>query len=653
MIDTTRRLLVTLAACCGCIAAVDAAAPAIPAPRDVDYPGAVLLHVDATDIEHRVFRVRQTLPVAGPGPLTLLYPRWLPGNHSTTGPIEMLAGLQVRTADGSRLDWQRDPERTYAFHLVVPDAVHQLELQFEFVTPVDADQGRVVMTPDLLGLQWEKALLYPAGHYSSRIRYEPSVTLPAGWEYATALEGARRQGDTVQFAGASLEHLVDSPLFAGPHARRIELNADAGVPVRLHVFADRPGELAATPEQVEFHRRMVREAESLFGARHYRHYDFLLAISDHFSGIGLEHHQSSENGVRPGYFTDWAGSTATSRDLLPHEMVHSWNGKFRRPADLWTPSYEIPMGSSLLWVYEGMTEYYGIVLAARSGLWTPQFTGAMLAQFAAAYDVGRAGRTWRSLQDTTQQPAILYRGLQSYPSWQRGKDYYTEGALLWLDVDTRIRELTRGRRSLDDFARRFFGVADGRIEPQTYTFEDVVATLDAVAPFDWARLLRERLDGHGPGAPLEGLARSGWRIVYAEEPTDVARTVDTANESDNFLFSLGFAVGKAGKLKEVYWDSPAFRAGLAPGMSVIAVNGRAYSAPLLREAIKDAQADPARKTELILRNADTYRTVSLDYHGGLRYPRLERIDGTEDRLAAILKPRTSPARPVKSTGAGR
>jgi predicted metalloprotease with PDZ domain len=300
-----------------------------------------------------------------------------------------------------------------------------------------------------------------------------------------------------------------------------------------------------------------------------------------------------------------------------------------------------------------MTEYYGIVLAARSGLWTPQFTGAMLAQYAAAYDVGRAGRTWRSLQDTTQQPAILYRGLQSYPSWQRGKDYYTEGALLWLDVDTRIRELTRGRRSLDDFARRFFGVADGRIEPQTYTFEDVVATLDAVAPFDWARLLRERLDGHGPGAPLEGLARSGWRIVYAEEPTDVARTVDTANESDNFLFSLGFTVGKAGKLKEVYWDSPAFRAGLAPGMSVIAVNGRAYSAPLLREAIRDAKADPARKTELILRNADTYRTVSLDYHGGLRYPRLERIDGTEDRLAAILKPRTSPARPVKSTGAGR
>jgi predicted metalloprotease with PDZ domain len=648
MIETTRKFLVMLAAICGWATVVDAATPTLPAPRDIDYPGVVRLQVDATDIEHRVFRVRQALPVPGPGWLTLLYPRWLPGNHSTTGPIEMLAGLQVQAADGTRIAWQRDPEHTYAFHLVVPDGVRQLELQFEFVTPIDPDQGRVVMTPDLLGLQWEKALLYPAGHYSSRISYEPSITLPAGWEYATALAGARRQGDTVQFAPVTLEHLVDSPLFAGRHVRRIDLDGDAAAPVRLNVFADRASELAATPEQIEFHRRVVREAVTLFGTRQYRHYDFLLAVSEHFSGIGLEHHQSSENGVRPGYFTDWTGSTATSRDLLPHEMVHSWNGKFRRPADLWTPSYEIPMGSSLLWVYEGLTEYYGLVLAARSGLWTPEFTRALLAQYGAAYDAGRAGRTWRSLQDTTRQPAILYRGAQSYPSWQRGKDYYTEGALLWLDVDTKLRELSQGRRSLDDFARRFFGVADGRMEPLTYTFDDVVATLDAVAPFDWAHLLRERLDGHGPGAPLDGLARSGWRIAYADEPTEASRTTDSARESDNFLYSLGIALGKSGKLQEVFWDSPAFKAGMAPGMTVIAVDGRAYSAPLLREAIKAAQADAARKIELLVRDADTYQTVRLDYHGGLRYPRLERIDGTADRLAAILKSRQPPARPGKT-----
>lgn len=621
-----------------------AAAPSIPVPRDVAYPGVVELRVDATDIEHRVFRIRQTLPVSGPGPLTLLYPRWLPGNHSTTGPIEMLAGLRVRTATGASVDWQRDPERTYAFHVVVPAGTPQLELQFEFVTPIDSSQGRVVMTPNLLGLQWEKALLYPAGHYSSRITYRPSITLPPGWEYATALEGAQRQGDAVQFSAVSLERLVDSPLFAGPHARRIELDGDARAPVHLDVFADRATELAATDEQVEFHRRVVREARELFGSRHYRHYDFLLAVSDQFSGIGLEHHESSENGVSTGYFTDWTGSTATSRDLLPHEMVHSWNGKFRRPADLWTPSYEIPMGSSLLWVYEGMTEYWGIVLAARSGLWSPQFTRDMLAQYGAAYDGGRAGRTWRNLQDTTQQPAILYRGAQSYPSWQRGKDYYTEGAFVWLDVDTKLRELTQGRRSLDDFARRFFGVDDGRIEPLTYTFDDVVATLAAVAPFDWARFLRERLDGHGPGAPMDGLARAGWRIAYGEEPSDVTRTLDSASESDNFLFSLGLAVGKGGKLTEVYWDSPAFKAGLAPGMSVVAVNGRAYSAALLREAIKAAHDEASAALDLLVRDADTYRTVSVDYHGGLRYPRLERIEGTADRLSAILKPRQSATR---------
>lgn len=639
MIDQPRHFLMALVASCCLGTASHAAVPTIPTPKDTAYPGVVRLQVDATDIEHRVFRIRQSLPVTGPGPLTLLYPRWLPGNHSTTGPIEMLAGLQVRTAGGERLAWRRDPERTYAFHVDVPEAVSSLELQFEFVTPIDPDQGRVVMTPDLLGLQWEKTLLYPAGHYSSRITYEPSVTLPGGWEYATALEGARRTGDTVQFATVTLEHLVDSPLFAGPHARRIELDNDPRSPVRLNVFADRPGELAATPEQIEYHRRVVAEADLLFGSRHFRHYDFLLAISEHFSGIGLEHHQSSENGVGLGYFTDWKGSTAASRDLLPHEMIHSWNGKFRRPADLWTPSFEVPMGSSLLWVYEGLTEYYGIVLAARSGLWTPQFTRAMLAQYGAVYDVGRAGRTWRNLQDTTQQPAIFYRGLQGYPSWQRGKDYYTEGALLWLDVDTKIRELTRDRHSLDDFARRFFGVEDGRIEPLTYTFEDVVGTLREIAPFDWAGFLRERLEGHGPGAPLDGIARGGWRITYATSPSDVTSTTDSASESDNFLFSLGFAVGKGGKLREVYWDSPAFRAGLAPGMSLVAVDGRAYSAGLLREAIKDAQAEATRKIELLVRNADTYRTVPLDYHGGLRYPSLERIDGTVDRLAAILKPR--------------
>jgi predicted metalloprotease with PDZ domain len=635
-----KSVLATLLAFVGSSLVTSTAAPAVlPEPRDVPYPGTIRLEVEATDVDHRVFRVRESVPVGTAGRLTLFYPRWLPGNHSTTGPIEMLAGLQVRSDSGARLDWRRDSEQMHAFVVDVPAGTTRIDLEFQFVTPVSGDQGRRVMTPDLLGLQWEKALLYPLGHYARQITMQPSIRLPPGWHYATALEGGVRTGDTVQFASVSLETLVDSPLFAGPHYKRFELDTDARAPVRLNVFADRPAELEAKPEQIEAHARAVREAIELFGSRHYGHYDFLLAISDHFSSIGLEHHQSSENGVGPGYFIDWP-ATAAKRELLPHEMVHSWNGKFRRPADLWTPSYEVPMRSSLLWVYEGLTEYYGAVLAGRAGLWSPGFTRAMLADYAASYDVGRRGRQWRNLQDTTQQPIIFYRGTQSYPSWQRGKDYYTEGLLLWLDVDTRIRELTRGRRSLDDFARAFFGVRDGDVAPLTYTFEDVVASLNAVAQYDWAAMLRARLDEHAPGAPLAGIERGGWRLAYRDEPTEAIKASDTANGTENFLYSIGVTLAKDGKVTEVYWDSPAFAAGVAPQMIVVAVNGRAYSAKLLREALKASQADRSQPVELLLRKSDTYSTVKLDYHDGLRYPHLERVESTPDRLGEILRPRT-------------
>ena len=643
MLTRTRSFAARLACACVFLAcdSLGAAAAAMPVAADVDYPGVIDLHVDVTDVAHHVFRVHETIPVPGPGPLTLLYPRWLPGNHSTTGPIEQLAGLQVQTGDGARLEWQRDLDATYAFHLDVPAGVTQLHLVFDFVAPVSSDQGRVLVTPDLLDLQWEKALLYPAGHYSRRIRIDPSVTVPAGWSYATALDGAARDRDTVRFATVSLERLVDSPLFAGAHARRVMLDTDPKAPVALNIFADSNAELAANPQQIDIHKRLVREALALFGSRHFEHYDFLFAVSEHFDSIGLEHHQSTEVRMPTGYFTDWTGSTVSGRDLLAHEFVHSWNGKFRRPADLLTPSYEVPVGTSLLWVYEGMTEYWGVVLATRSGLWTPQFARDTLAQYAAAFDVGRAGRQWRSLQDTTRQPVILYRGKQSYPSWQREKDYYTEGLLLWLDVDTRIRELTRGRRSLDNFARAFFGVDNGRIAPLTYTFEDVVQGLNAVAPYDWSGLLRALLDGHGPGAPLDGLTRGGWRLTYAEEPSASTTSTDAANSVDSFLFSLGFAAEKSGKVTEVYWNSLAFNAGLARDMTVVAVNSRAYSAPLLREAIRAAQKDPGLRLELLVRDDDTFRTLTIDYHDGLRYPRLTRTPEARDRLAEILQPRAA------------
>ena len=610
----------------------------IPAPQDVPYPGVIQLHVDATDLDHRVFRVRESIPVAAPGRTTLLYPKWLPGNHSTTGPIDKLAGLVIHGNTGERLEWQRDPVEMYAFHVDVPAGVTQLELEFQFLTPTDTSQWRVVMTPDLLGLQWEKALLYPAGYYARQIPVEATIRLPAGWQFASALRGAYRAGDTVRFSTVPLETLVDSPLFAGSYYRRVELDTSAKGPVRLNVFADAPEELQATDEQLERHRRVVREAVDLFGGRHFQEYDFLLAISDHFTGIGLEHHQSSENTVGLGYFADWDG-TATGRDILAHEMVHSWNGKFRRPADLWTPSYEVPMQTSLLWVYEGMTEFWGLVLATRSGLWTPEFARDALAHYAAVFDRGRAGRSWRNLQDTTNQPIIAYRTPQDYPSWQRNVDYYTEGTLLWLDADMKLRELTRGKRSLDDFARRFFGIDDGQLGPVTYTYDDVVRTLGEVAASDWNAFLRQRTEGHGPGAPLDGLEKSGWRLTFTDKPSAFTTNVDKAGKRAGFSFSLGLSVSnKDGKIVDVLWDSPAFKAGVAPGMTLLAANGRAWTADVLKEAIVTAKSTQGT-IDLLLRQDDLFRTVQIDYHDGLRYPHLERIEGREDRLSVLLRPR--------------
>lgn len=609
----------------------------LPPPLDVPYAGTLQLDVDATDLDHRVFQVIERVPVAGAGPMVLLYPKWLPGNHSTTGQVELLAGLVIRAgAEGARIEWRRDPETMHAFHVDVPAGVNELLLEFQFITPTSAAQGRRVMTPDLFGLHWEKALLYPAGHYARQVTVKPSIRLPAGWQFATALDGAERSGDVVQFTPVPLEKLVDSPLYAGRYYRRVELDADPRAPVRLNIFADRPSELEAKPEQIDAHRNMVREEVALFGSRHYAHYDFLLAISNNLTGIGLEHHESSENGVDTGYFTDWDGAAA-GRDLLPHEMEHSWNGKFRRPADLWTPSFEVPMHDDLLWVYEGMAEFWGMVLATRSGLWSPEFARDALAQYAATYELGRVGRLWRNLQDTTSQPIIAYRTPPSYPSWQRGKDYYTEGAFLWLDVDSKIRELTRGRRSLDDFARRFFGMQDGELGPVTYTYDDVVRTLGDVAANDWSTFLKARVDGHGPGAPLDGLTRGGWRLVYTDQPSAFASGVDKGLGQMSYGFSLGLTVSsKDGAISEVVWGSPAFAAGLAPGMTLLAVNGRALSAEVLKDAVVAAVSSPV-PLELLVRNYDTYQTARVDYHGGLRYPHLERIEGTPDRLGDLLK----------------
>lgn len=602
-------------------------------PQDVAWPGVLRIDVDARDIGRRIFKVKATIP-AKPGPLTLLYPQWLPGSHSPSGPIDKLAGLVV-TANGKPLAWKRDPYDVYAFQVDVPEGASEVVAAFKFLSSQGGTQGRVVMTPEMLNLQWNANSLYPAGVITRNLQAQASVTLPKGWSYATALETERRDGDTVVFKPIRYDHLVDSPLFAGRYYQQFDLDPGAKVPVHLNVFADDAKSLVAKPEQLQAHRALVQQIYKLYGARHFDRYEFLLALTGKLGGIGLEHQRSSENSAETGYFTDW-DKTWLGRDLLPHEFNHSWNGKYRRGADLATPNFNVPMGDSLLWLYEGQTQFWGQVLAARSGLWSVQQTRETLANVAATYDRGRPGLAWRSLQDTTNDPTIAQRRALGFRNYQLSEDYYSGGQMVWLDVDGKLRGLTGNKRSLDDFAKAFFGMNDGDWNVNPYTFDDVVHTLNGIAPFDWATFLRERLDGHMP--LIGGLDAAGWKLVYTDTPSEAFKAQETRANGTNLVYSLGLSVANSGAVTDVLWDSPAFNAGLTPGMAVLAVNGRVFKGDALKEAVTAAKTDTAPIT-LLVRSFDRIDTVALDYHGGLLYPSLERIAGKPDRLAELWKAR--------------
>jgi predicted metalloprotease with PDZ domain len=607
----------------------------IPPARDVAFPGTIQLRVDATDLQRRIFRVHETIPVPHGGDFVLLYPKWLPGNHSSSGQIGKVAGLVV-TAGGKRLNWVRDTLDVYGFHIDVPAGVKAIEIDFQYVSPTAENQGRTVMTPELASIQWIANSLYPAGYYVRNIPVQATVKIPQGWQIATALRPASGGGtSTITYRTVPYDVLVDSPALAGAYFRKWELSPD----VTLNVAADTPAELAATDQQIALHRNLVDQALKAFGAQHYDHYDFLLSISDNLGGIGLEHHRSSEDGVNRGYFTEWRDAQR-DRNLLPHEYTHSWNGKYRRGKDLWTPDYRTPMQDSLLWVYEGQTQFWGYVLDARSGMMTKQETLDAIAATAATYDQATPGRSWRPLVDTTNDPIIAQRSPQPWRGWQRSEDYYSEGMLIWMDVDRILREQSGGRKSIDDFAKAFFGVNDRDYGELTYTIDDVARTLNGVQPYDWAGYLRRRLDAYTERAPLEGITQGGYRLIYTDTPTDWFKSGEKKSKAVDLSYSGGFSVSmKDGKVTSVIWDGPAFNAGLTVGSQILAVDGRTFTGDALKSAIRAAGARGRDPVHLLVQSGDTFRTLDLDWHGGLRYPRLEPTQGGKGTLDALLAPR--------------
>jgi predicted metalloprotease with PDZ domain len=601
----------------------------IPVSRDVPWPGVMTLDVDTTTAAQGYFTVHQVIPVAAAGPMILLYPQWKPGNHAPSGQIKNLAGVKF-SAGGKPLAWHRDTVDMFAFHLDVPKGAKTVEADFQYLSPLDSGSDRIIVAPAMLNLEWDEVSLYPAGTYVRQIKVKPSVTYPAGWTGFTALRGTKAS-NTVHYDSVAYDVLVDSPIFAGAHTKQIALDPA----MSLDLVADTEAELAITPAQIAAHKALVVQADRLFGARHYDHYDLLVALSDFQSGEGLEHHRSSENSLDGNLFTEWDDNVA-EHYVVAHEYTHSWNGKFRRPFDLWTPDYHTPMQNSLLWVYEGQTQFWGDVLAARSGLWSKQEYLDMLALVAANYTEGTPGTAWRPLQDTTNDPILTGHGDTSeWPSWSRGYDYYRNAELIWLEADQIIREQSGGARGLDDFAKAFFGVRPGDWSEYTYTFDDVVAALNAVQPYDWASFLRGRLDGTSPATTLNGIEKAGYRLVFTDTPSKTGKAVAAARKSDDFTYSLGLTIGTKAVAKSVLWQSAAWKAGLRPNDTIVAVGGLAYTPEKLRAAVTAAKG-AGQPISLIVNTDGQFRTVSIDYHGGLRYPHLERTSTGEAGLDRLI-----------------
>jgi predicted metalloprotease with PDZ domain len=618
-----------------CAVSLAAQAPSRPSLR---------LEVDATDAARNFFHAKVTMPVA-PGALTLAYPEWIPGNHRPSGPIMNMTGLRIE-GGGKTVPWQRDLKDMYEIHVQVPAGVNEITASFDEITNSSVAGGSgASASENVLDVNWNQVVLYPANAASDDVQVKASIHLPDGWKFGTALTPARQNGSAVEFEPVSLTTLVDSPLIAGSHYRQVELTGAGESPRHvIDIVGESEAAINMSASDVTAYKKLVAETGALFGARHYRHYDLLLTLSDEVGGRGLEHHESSDNAPGEKGLTD-PSTHLLNAGLMPHEFTHSWNGKYRRPAGLATRNYQEPMTGDLLWVYEGLTDYLGNVLTARTGLWTPKQYQESLAETAAALD-HRAGRAWRSLEDTAVSVQMLRLAPGGWQNWRRGLDYYPEGELIWLEVDTRIRQLTNNQKSLDDFCRAFHGGQSGPPAVVPYNFDDLVRALNAVAPYDWAALLRDRVYAVQPRAPLGGIEQGGWRLVYNDTPNEMMKAVEGVARMANFTYSLGFYVSaESGTLGDVIVGSPAFKAGLGPGMKMIAVNGRKYSGSRLNAALV-ASRGTNQPIELIVENAHHFQTYTLDYHDGPRHPHLERAANKPDLLDDVLKPRTGVPTPV-------
>jgi predicted metalloprotease with PDZ domain len=608
----------------------------------------ITLAVDLTDAPRKILHAPETIPVQ-PGPVTLVYPEWIPGEHGPTGPIINQAGFIITTSTGAPVKWERDLVDMYSYHITVPAGVTSLNVKMDFLAMSGANFTAGGSTSaNLALLSWNTLLVYPlngdiAHTKVADIMVSPSITIPSGWHFGTALDpidGATEASSKASFKTVSLEQLIDSPVLAGRWFREIDLAPEVTPRHYLDLAGDGPEDIALSQPHIDEFSKLIRETGALYASRHYGSYHFLVTLSDQVAHFGLEHHQSSDDRVPEKTFVD-DNAFIEEGLLLPHEFTHSWNGKYRRPAGLATPNYQEPMKGDLLWVYEGLTEYLGDVLAARCGIWSPEIYRARLATIAGYLNDARPGRTWRDLQDTATAAQILYSAGGAYDNWRRATDYYDEGELLWLEVDSTIRQKSNGKKSINDFTARFHGLG-GNTGPKVvpYTFDDIVTNLNAVVPNDWATFLHTRLDANSLHAPeMAGIdALSGYKLTYTDKPNYWSQ-LEESDGALNARWSIGFSVGTSGNIGDVIIDSPAYKAGLAPGFHIVAVNGRAFTTGLLRTAIKDATGSgPA--IELIVENTGYYKLIKLDYNDGEKYPQLVRVDGTPDRLDDILQPMT-------------